>query len=300
MARRHMTPFLRTPVWLGALSCLLAGCSLPPPEASADYWSGPAVGSTWTEVFRDDFDGALGSSPNPANWNLEVVEAPYNDEQQFYTGRPENVALDGNGQLVITARRETLPGANGEASKQPYTSGRINTKGRFEPTYGRIEARMKIPAGKGIWPAFWMLGGDIDRVNWPDCGEIDIVEVGGSNPAKVTGSLHGPGYSGTDALNQSIVDPNGGYDDGFHVFALEWTAKGMRWLIDEQPFAWRTPDGMREERSTWIFDKPMFVILNLAVGGVYDGKPNDATPFPSQLLVDYVKVSTLAAPAIAP
>jgi beta-glucanase (GH16 family) len=294
-----MSFFSRVPGWLCALCCvglLGSGCSLPPDPPKEDFWAGPVTGSTWKEVFRDDFEGASGTQPNPAYWNLEVVPAPYNGEEQYYTNRPENVALDGTGNLVITALREALPDGNG----QPYTSGRINTKGHFEPTYGRIEARVKIPAGKGLWPAFWMLGGDIDRVGWPACGEADIIEIGGSTPGRITGSLHGPVYNGTDALHQSYTKPSGGYDDDFHVYALEWTAQGMRWLIDEQPFAWRTPEGLREERYTWVFDKPMFVILNLAVGGIYDGAPNGSTPFPSRMLVDYVKVSTLVAPAATP
>lgn len=266
---------------------LLLACSEPPAPPAPDYWAGPASGSTWQEVFRDDFDGASGTLPSAATWNVELVDAPFNREMQSYTNSPDNIGLDGNGHLVFTAR-VSAPG-----SVQPYTSARVNSKGHLQPRYGRIEARIKIPAGKGLWPAFWMLGADIDSVSWPACGETDIVEIGGSNPALITGSLHGPDYHEANALHGSYEKPQGSFADDFHVYALEWTANGMRWLIDEIPFAWRTPEGMAERNLGWIFDKPQFVILNLAVGGIYDGTPDGATPFPSQMLIDYVKVSTL-------
>jgi beta-glucanase (GH16 family) len=143
-----------------------------------------------------------------------------------------------------------------------------------------------------------LLGKDIDTVKWPDCGEIDILEMAGSAPNAISGSLHGPGYGDTTPFSDSFRLPSGTFADDFHVFALEWTADGMRWLVDEQPFSWRTPQGLSNQYSTWIFDQPMYIILNLAVGGIYDGNPNASTPMPAQMLVDYVKVSQLvAAPA---
>jgi beta-glucanase (GH16 family) len=221
------------------------------------------------------------------------MATPYNKELEYYTTRPDNLMLDGNGNLVITARSEFFVDLNGVKSTQPYTSGRLDTHGHVEPLYGRIEARIKVPAGKGLWPAFWLLGKNIDTVNWPACGEVDILEMRGSAPNVITGSLHGPGYSDTTPFHDNFTLPSGTFADDFHVFALEWTAEGMRWLVDEQPFSWRTPQGMSAAYQTWIFDQPVYIILNLAVGGIYDGDPNASTPMPAQMLVDYVKVSTL-------
>ncbi len=282
----------------------LVGCSAPPPEAGPDYWAGPAdagskpgpgVQSHWQVVYVDDFDGPSGSRPSSAAWNERVVAAPYNAEKQYYTDRPSNIMLDGAGNLLITAQREFFVNAAGVASAQPYTSGRLDTQGFVQPKYGRIEARIKVPAGKGLWPAFWLLGSNIDVVSWPKCGEVDIMELGGSNPSVVTGSVHGPGYEDGSTTHDSYTLPAGSFADAFHVFALEWTAQGMRWLIDENPYAWRTPSGMANLHLPWIFDQPMFILLNLAVGGIYDGDPDAATPLPAHMAVDYVKVSALVA-----
>jgi beta-glucanase (GH16 family) len=279
------------------LACL-AGCSNPPPEAGPDFWAGP--NGTWQAVYREDFNGPSGAAADASSWNENVTAAPFNKELEYYTNRPDNLMLDGVGNLVITARSEYFVDASGLTSTQPYTSGRLDTHNHVEPLYGRIEARIKLPAGKGLWPAFWLLGKNIDTVKWPDCGEIDILEMAGSAPSSITGSLHGPGYGDTTPFHGDFTLPSGTFADDFHVFALEWTADGMRWLVDEQPFAWRTPQGLANQYSTWIFDQPMYIILNLAVGGIYDGAPNASTPMPSQMLVDYVQVSKLVPPAAAP
>jgi beta-glucanase (GH16 family) len=275
---------------LGALS-LLAGCSVPPPASTGDDWAGPQ--GTWQEVFRDDFEGPAGSAPDSASWNETVNGKPDNGELEYYTNRPSNLALDGAGNLVIQAQSEHYAYATGLTSTQPYTSGRLNTQGHVQPQYGRIEARIKLPKGKGLWPAFWLLGQNIDQVGWPDCGEVDILEMRGSSPSSISGSMHGPNYSGTAALSVDYGLPSGSFADDFHVFALEWTADGMRWLVDEHVFHSRTKQGMADIGKTWVFDQPVFIILNLAVGGFFDGDPDSATVFPSQMLVDYVKVSKL-------
>ncbi len=278
---------------LGALTSALAlvGCSAPPAESGPDYWAGPE--GRWQLVYADDFDGPAGSRANASAWNERVVAAPYNGEKQYYTDRPNNVMLDGTGNLLITAQSEYFVNTAGVASTQPYTSGRLDTQTLVQPKYGRIEARIKVPSGKGLWPAFWLLGSNIDAVSWPKCGEIDIMELGGSTPNAIAGSVHGPGYEDGSTGRYNL--PSGSFADAFHVFALEWTADGMRWLIDEQPYFWRTPAGMINLHLTWIFDQPMFILLNLAVGGIYDGEPDATTPLPAQMLVDYVKVSTLVA-----
>ena len=269
----------------------LSACSSPPPDG-ADFW---APQGTFQPLFTEDFDGPAASQPSAATWNIEVTGSPYNKELEYYTSRTNNVMLDGAGHLVLTAQKEQFVDASGVMSNQPYTSGRINTQGKLTPKYGRIEARIKVPAGKGLWPAFWLLGQDIDTVQWPACGEVDIFELGGSNPKLITGSLHATGYSAGSALHGRYTKESGSFADDFHVYALEWAADGMRWLVDEVPYAWRTPQGLAQRGATWQFDKPMFIILNLAVGGIYDGDPNAGTPMPSQVIVDYVKVSTLAA-----
>jgi beta-glucanase (GH16 family) len=287
-----MTRFSTVAMLPGALLLAgLAGCSDPPPEAGADYWAGPT--GTWQEVYRDDFDGPSGTAANASSWNENVNGAPFNHELEYYTNRPDNLMLDGAGDLVITARSEYFVDPSGVTSTQPYTSGRLDTLGHVEPQYGRIEARIKLPAGKGLWPAFWLLGKNFGSVGWPACGEIDILEMRGSAPNAITGSLHGPGYADTTPFSGDFTLPSGTFADAFHVFALEWTAEGMRWLVDEQPFGSRTPQGLTNQYSTWIFDQPMYIILNLAVGGIYDGDPSASTPMPAQMLVDYVKVSTL-------
>ena len=275
---------------LGAFP-LLSACSVPPPESTGDDWAGPQ--GTWQQVFVDNFDGPAGSAPDAASWNETVDGSPDNGEQEYYTARASNLALDGTGNLVIQAQSEHYAYAAGLTSTQPYTSGRMDTKGLVQPTYGRIEARIKLPSGKGLWPAFWLLGQNIDQVHWPNCGEVDIFEMRGSAPSTISGSLHGPNYSGTAALSVDYTLDSGSFAGDFHVYALEWTADGMRWLVDEHVFHTRTKQGMADIGKTWVFDQPVFIILNLAVGGFFDGNPDSSTPFPSQMLVDYVKVSKL-------
>ena len=275
---------------LGALSLVLCcGCSMPPNEPGD--WAGPK--GTWQPVFTDDFDGPAGSAPNPASWNVVVDGTPYNGELEYYTNRSNNVMLDGAGHLVLTAQREAFVDASGQASVLPYTSGRIDTHGHVAAQYGRVETRAKLVGGKGLWPAFWMLGEDIDTVGWPSCGEVDIFELGGSNPALITGSLHAPGYYGGNALHGHFVKEVGSFADDYHVYAFEWAADGARWLIDELPYTSRTPAGLAEQGLAWAFDKPMYVVVNLAVGGIYDGNPDSNTPMPSSVSVDWVRVSKL-------
>jgi beta-glucanase (GH16 family) len=224
-----------------------------------------------------------GSPPDSTKWTIEVRAKSHNEELQYYTARPENVAHDGAGNLVIHGRRE-------DYKESQFTSSRLNTAGKFEPQYGRVEARIKLPGGKGIWPAFWMLGSNYSRVGWPKCGEIDILELAGSNPDTVFGSLHGPNYSGTSALTRIYSLDANSFTDDFHVFAFEWNKDGMRWLVDEKVFHTRTRQGFEKLQLDWVFDQPFFIILNLAVGGTFDGDPTPTTQFPVQMLVDYVKV----------
>jgi beta-glucanase (GH16 family) len=242
----------------------------------------------WKVIWADEFSGAAGEAPDAARWRYDVGTGPNSDgwgngQQEYDTARPQNVQQDGNGNLVITALKESYQGMS-------YTSARLVTKGLFQHQYGRFEARMKMPTGQGLWPAFWLLGDDIDAVGWPACGEIDIVEYRGQEPHRVTGSAHGPGYSGATPLTSShdLAGP-AGFDDGFHVFAVEWEPDLIAWQIDGVTWQVATP-GRMPSGGTWVFNHPFFAILNLAVGGTYVGVVDGTATFPQQLVVDYVRV----------
>src|SRR5689334_20746765 len=169
-------------------------------------------------LWSDEFDGPAQSSPDPAKWSFDTGGGGWgNNELEYYTSRTQNAFLDGNGNLVIQAFSENYTGPDNVTRN--YTSARLSTKGRFTQKYGRVEARIKMPFGQGIWPAFWMLGGDIDTVRWPNCGEIDVVEVIGREPSTAHGTLHGPGYSGGTAITGRYTLPDGQrFSDDFHTF----------------------------------------------------------------------------------
>jgi beta-glucanase (GH16 family) len=261
-------------------SILAVGCNTPPSDGSDENWA--PVGK-WTEVWRDDFSGPAGSAPDAANWHILTTGNPPNGELEYYTDRRDNSFLDGNGYLVLRAKLEDYMGKS-------YTSGRIDTRGLQQFTYGKFEARLKVPAGRGYWPAFWLLG---TVGSWPTCGEIDGMEIGGSQPATTHGSLHGPNFFGGGALTNQVNAPSGTFADSFHVFDIEWTEDGIRWLVDDAPFEVHTRAALEASQRTWVFDAPFYIILNLAVGGTFDGPPTADTPFPGDLIVDYVSVSRL-------
>jgi beta-glucanase (GH16 family) len=241
----------------------------------------------WTLVWSDEFDGPNNSRPDPSKWVIETGGNGWgNDELQYYTSRTENARQE-NGNLVIEAMKEQFAGSDGV--KRNYTSARLKTEGRFSQRYGRFEARIHIPAGQGVWPAFWMLGDDHLSVGWPACGEIDIMENVGSEPAKIHGSLHGPGYSGANPLTTAYALPKGQFTDRFHVFAIEWEPRVIRFYVDGKLYATKTPADIPEGRE-WVFDHPFFILLNLAVGGNMPGSPDNTTSFPQRMLVDYVRV----------
>ena len=236
-------------------------------------------------VWEDDFAGLAGTAPDATKWTYDIGIGPGNDgwgnnELEYYTDRTENAALDGAGNLAITARSESFGGRS-------FTSARLNTKGIFTQTYGRFEARIKMPWGPGIWPAFWMLGANIDEVAWPKCGEIDIMEYRGQEPNLVHGSLHGPGYSGGSAITKSFGFTNDRFDVGFHLFAVEWGEDYIDYYVDDTLYQRIRPDDVPGE---WVYNQPFFIILNVAIGGNYVGFPTPQTPFPQTMLVDYVKV----------
>jgi beta-glucanase (GH16 family) len=236
------------------------------------------VANFHTITMQDEFD--QDGAPNSSIWTYDIGGNGWgNNELQYYTDRSQNVAVQ-NGYLIITAEKENFE----EAS---YTSARILSKGLFEQAYGRFEARIKLPWGQGIWPAFWLLGGDIDTNNWPNCGEIDIMEYRGQNPTTVLGTVHGPGYSGGESISKSYSLTNDRFDTGFHVFGIEWTPDYINYYVDDVLYNQITPEDVTGE---WVFNKPFFIIINLAVGGSFVGSPNAETVFPQTMLVDYVRV----------
>lgn len=235
---------------------------------------------SWALVWSDEFEGPAGQLPDPANWAFDLGTDWGNAQLEYDTDRPENVSLDGDGNLAITAREESYMGS-------AYTSGRIKTQGLFDQAYGRFEARIKLPTGQGIWPAFWMLGSDIDAVGWPQCGEIDIMEYRGQEPGLVLGTVHGPGYSAAAGVTATYTLSGGRFDQDFHEFAIEWDGEGIRWFVDGDHYHTVRP---ADTGGEWVFDHPFFILLNVAVGGGFVGPPDASTNFPQTMLVDWVRV----------
>lgn len=252
----------------------------------------PLVAQNRQLVFADEFDGKAGDPVDPAKWTAETGGHGWgNQELEFYTDSAANAFQDGKGSLVIKAVRQDLPDSF-KCWYGPclYTSARLNTKKTFDQKYGRFEARLKLPRGQGIWPAFWLLGNNIDQVGWPECGEIDIMENIGREPKTVHGTIHGPGYSGGEGIGASYQLPKKAvFADDFHVYAVEWSEKKIRWYVDGKLFQTLTPKNLPTGKK-WVYDHPFFIILNLAVGGGWPGQPDETTIFPQELLVDYVRV----------
>ena len=266
---------------LGTLACDPAANRTTKPEPPLPVTPQQPSLTDWELVWQDEFEGPAGTPPAPERWKHDVGGEGWGNAQlEFNTNRPENASLDGEGNLVITARKERY-GTN------DYTSARINTSGRFDRAYGRYEARIQLPVGRGIWPAFWLLGSDIGSVGWPDCGEIDIMEYRGQLPSIVRGSLHGPGYSGGDNVGAEHVAAGVRLNEDFHVYAVEWEPNRIRWQLDGVTFFEATPAQLPAGKR-WVFDHPHFIILNLAVGGHFVGPVDRTTVFPQQMKVDYV------------
>ena len=254
---------------------LLTCCFLPGFSAFCQTTNG------WKLVWSDEFSQPDGSPGNPANWSFETGAGGWgNQELEYYTSRTNNVRIEG-GNLVIEARKENYDGSS-------YTSGRLITKGKQAFLYGRMEARMQIPRGQGLWPAFWMLGTNIDSQGWPSCGEVDIMENIGREPTLVHGTIHGPGYSGSGGIGGpcSIGKP---FANNFHLYAVEWTTNQIQWFVDNVPYFKITPANLPKS-TAWVYNQPQFLLFNLAVGGGWPGNPDSTTTFPQRLLVDYVRV----------
>jgi len=267
-------------------------------QSSAPQTAAPA----WKLVWSDEFNGPNGSPVDTSKWVFDTGGGGWgNDELEYYTNRREN-AHQQDGNLVIKVLQEKYIGP-GDATRN-YTSARLKTQDKFSHVYGRFEARIKIPRGQGIWPAFWMLGDDIekpasDKSGWPACGEIDIMENIGKEPALVHGTIHGPGYSGANGIGDPYALPSGQrFADDFHLFAVEWEPNVIRFYVDDHLYATRTPADL-PKGAKWVYDHPFFLLLNVAVGGGWPGNPDASSIFPQAMLVDYVRVyeRTGSAPA---
>jgi beta-glucanase (GH16 family) len=245
------------------------------------------AGGSWTLTWSDEFNGPNGSAPDPSNWTFVTGGNGWgNDELEYYTARPENAHVE-DGNLVITALKEDYADAKGVTRN--YTSARLQTMGKFSQAYGRFEARIKIPYGQGIWPAFWMLGADMPTAHWPGAGEIDIMENIGREPATVHGTIHGPGYSGSHGIGAPYSLPSGRFADDYHVFAIEWEPNQIRFYVDDHLYETRTPADL-PPGTKWVYDHPFYILLNCAVGGRWPGNPDATSTFPQKMLIDYVRV----------
>lgn len=272
----------------GALA-LAAACA-PAARPGAARGAAPAG---WTLTWGDEFDGPAGAPPDTTRWVHDTGGQGWgNQELQRYTTDSSNIAVDGQGHLVITARAIASGDAAGGRcwyGACRYTSARLKTQNRFTQSYGRFEARLRIPRGRGVWPAFWMLGADIPTVGWPASGEIDIMESVGHRPHAVHGTIHGPGHAGAAGIGGADTLVTGAWSDAFHVYTVEWEPERIRWLIDGR--AWRlvTPADL-PAGARWVYDHPFFLLLNLAIGGQWPGAPDATTVLPQRLEVDWVRV----------
>jgi beta-glucanase (GH16 family) len=268
---------------------LLSGCLLIGFQAATAQESTPGADSMtltptaipvpdgWELVWHDEFDGDV---IDRSNWTFDIGAGGWgNGEAQYYTDRPENAYIE-DGMLVIEARQERFEDSY-------YTSARLKSEGLQEFQYGRLEARLRVPAGRGLWPAFWMLGSNFRTVGWPDSGEIDIMEYIGREPDLIFGTIHGPGYSGALGLSKwNRQDFN--IADDFHTYAIEWDENQITWFFDDEAYSTYTREDVGDR--DWPFDQPFFFILNLALGGQLPGPIGLDTEFPARYLVDYVRV----------
>ncbi len=261
-------------VLLCVLSCQCGSQSTAPSTPSP---------SSSSQAWADEFDGPANTLPDSTKWTYDLGNNNGwgNRELESYTDTAQNIHLDGAGHLVIHV----------DHTGSTYTSARIKTQGLFSTRYGRIEARIRLPFGQGIWPAFWMLGTNITTAGWPQCGEIDIMENIGREPSVNHGSIHGPGYSGGNSVTGLYSLPGSArFSDDFHVFAIQWTPQTITFFVDGVAYKTVTPSSL-PSGAQWVFENPFFLILNVAVGGNFPGSPDDSTQFPQEMMVDYVRVS---------
>ena len=268
---------------------ILCSCSEDEDKAQGNDQA-PIFSSNWEMLWSDEFDG---EDLDLSKWNkLSWRPGWVNNELQAYTERDTNIFLD-SGFLVLQGLID--PGFsgtdyNGNDYNADYTSGRVNTDGKFSTTYGRFDIRAKLPKGKGSWPAIWMLGESINSIGWPDCGEIDIMEHVGYDEGMIHGSIHTEEYNHMYNTQRSGSKYIENVTSTFHVYSLEWSPFYLRYLIDDEPFFFVYNDS-KGDNSKWPFDDPHYIILNLAIGGDWGGVQGISTSdFPMRMMVDYVRV----------
>jgi beta-glucanase (GH16 family) len=264
---------------LGAAALLAVPTSQRPADAAIG-------GITW----QDEFNAPAGTPVSSAKWNFDIGGGGWgNNERQYYTNSTSNAVHDGQGNLVITARKENPANYQCHYGRCEYTSARLLTNGKFTQKYGRFETRLKVPRGQGIWPAFWMLGDDLGSVGWPASGEIDIMEHIGKEPNTVYGTVHGPGYSGGEGITKgrTLGVP---LANDFHTYRVDWEPNLIVWYVDGVEYHRITPGGLGGDK--WVFDHPFFMIMNVAVGGNWPGMPDGTSTYPQSMTVDYVRVSS--------
>ncbi|OVE68210.1 glycoside hydrolase [Clostridium diolis] len=250
------------------ISSLMVSSFIPTVTAKAD--------TGWNLAWSDEFNG---TNINTSNWKYETGGDGWgNNELEYYTNRSENARIE-NGNLVIEARKENYNGMN-------YTSARLKSQGLKNWTYGKVEARMKLPAGQGVWPAFWMLGENISQVSWPKCGEIDIMEHI-NNESAIHGTIHWDSTGNNTHAQYGAASPNIDVTQ-YHVYSIEWDASSIKWFVDGTQYL--EANIANNINGTEEFHKPFFILFNLAVGGNWPGNPDGSTPFPAKMYVDYVRV----------
>ncbi len=242
----------------------------------------------WQLVWSQEFDE---ETIDTSVWNFEIgnghakgIPGWGNAELEYYA--TDNAFIE-DGCLVIEAREETV---SDEYGTYDYTSARLTTEGKYEIHYGKIEIRAKLPKGQGIWPALWMLGSDIGEVGWPNCGEIDIMEMLGHDTKTIYGTAHGPGYSGGASIGVPYTDGETDFSEDFHVFSIEWDEDEVEWYVDGYLYHILSKDELAEMGLNWVFDHPFFLIMNVAVGGYWPGYPDETTTFPQRMYIDYIRV----------
>ena len=278
-----------TPTALGVGLVLAVACGTGTTPSTVVSVAGRAL------VWSEDFDGPAGGAVDSTRWRYDLGDGCQagncgwgNDEKEYYTSSRDNIALDGRGHLQIVAR-VALPGLTCYYGACRYTSAKITTRGKVLAYPGRAEARIKLAAGQGLWPAFWMLGASFPTTPWPQCGELDIMENHGSDVTSTSSAIHGPGYSGKTPFVHAYKLARGTFASDFHTFAVEWDSTRVQYFVDGLlHYTVRRPEV--ERYGAWVFDQPFFLILNLAVGGQFDGDPKSDAAFPATMLVDWVRV----------
>ena len=275
----------------GALSLLVLGLAAAPNADAVTF----REKTLWTQSFNDK----AGTKPDPKIWSYDIGNGFGwgNNEQEYYTNKAANIATDGKGSLVITARKLNPDDPKDQyitnyCANCLYSSAKIVTRGKLSFKYGSLSARIQIPEGVGMWPAFWMLGVPRNSCDgWPSCGEIDILEARGSDTYHSVSSLHGPGYSGGSALSHYYFSGNESLHTGYHIFRLDWYPNSVKFYVDNELVG-------TERKSTvapdeWVFNARFYLILNLATGGNFDGGALDDTIESRELKIDWIRYTTL-------